>query len=310
MNPQASRRSLLKGAALLIAGPAVILRPETAHAQPPEDPTLGKTLSFDESFSSLDTSVWEAGRKVNSSDWGFYGRSAFARIFGEGGFNPYSIVDDPNTEDGKALQIAAKYIGRPMNIPGYYGNELPEFQWVSGNLQTAKRDGRINKGWRRGYFEARMLFPRHPLTWPGFWMLNGESILASKTSIELDIVEHKGWEPYLYGSYLHEWGEPGVHHEGTGVPTEFDMTKGYHRYGMLIEGDRCTPYFERKAVIQLGTDKPCSWTIARATQMELRGDVFFPLITLALRTDVPFPNPLLPEDRLTHMRVDYFRAYT
>jgi beta-glucanase (GH16 family) len=304
-----SRRLFLQGAATLMAAPAILVRSARAQAENMRDPTEGRALAFDDGFSSLDTSVWEAGRKVNSSDVGFYGRSAFARIFGEGGFNPYSIVDDARCEDGKALQIGAKYFGRPMNVPNYYGNELREFQWISGNLQTAKRDGRINKGWRRGYFEARMLFPKHPLTWPAFWLLNGASILASQTSIEVDIVEHKGWEPTLYGSHMHEWGEPGQHHEGTGVPTPVDMTSGYFRYGVLIEGEQCTPYFERKAIMQLGTDRPATWTIRRSSQMDARGDVFFPLLTLALRTDVPFPEPLRPEDMLTAMRVDYFRVY-
>ena len=43
-------------------------------------------------------------------------------------------------------------------------------------------------------------------------MLNGRSVLSSKTSIEIDVVEHKGWEPKLYGALLHEWGQPGEHH--------------------------------------------------------------------------------------------------
>lgn len=311
MKSWTSRRDLLKGAAVLFGAPAVMIGSSAnAAAEALDDPTVGRALTFDDSFSALDTSIWEAGRKISSSDAGYYGRSAFARIFGEGGFNPYSIVEDSRAGDGKALQIAAKYFGRPMNVPNYYGNELPEFQWISGNLQAAKRDGRINKGWRRGYFEARMLFPKHPLSWPAFWMLNGASILASQTSIELDIVEHKGWEPYLYGANLHEWGEPGARGESTGVPTAFDMTQDYYRYGMLVDGDSCTPYFERKAVRQIGTDKPISWKIERSAQMDLRGDVFFPLITLAIRTDVPFPTPLKPEDHMTHMRVDYVRAYT
>ena len=37
--------------------------------------------------------------------------------------------------------------------------------------------------------------------------------------------------------------------------------------------------------------------------------MFFPLLTLALRADVPFPNPLREEHKYARMLVDYFRVY-
>lgn len=304
-----SRRSLLKGSAALIAAPAVWLAQRPALAELPADPTSGRSLVFDEPFAALDTSLWHAGPKATTFDTGFYGRSAFSRIAGEEGFNPYAVINDPMASDGKALQISAKYIGRPMSVPNYYGNGSSEFQWISGNIQTAKPDGTINKGWRQGYFEARMWFPEHPLTFPAFWLMNGRSILFPQTSIELDVVEHKGWELDLYGAYLHEWGQPGEHHEGVGVPTGIDVTKGYHRYGMLVEGARCALYFDRKPVRQSGTGAPVVWTIGRSAQMDEQGDVFWPLLTLALRSDVPFPNPLRQEHRLAHLRIDYLHVY-
>ncbi|KGE01605.1 family 16 glycosylhydrolase [Rhizobium sp. YS-1r] len=304
-----SRRGLLKGCAGAF-GLTFSSHRSSATALFGDDPTLGREVVFEDRFHTLDWSVWDAGPKATTSDTGFYGRSAFAKKDGEEGFNPYAIVDDPMAEDGKALQISARYIGKPMNVRKYYGNTLPEFQWISGNIQTARKDGTILKGWRKGYFEARMLFPRHPVTWPAFWMLNGRSILQPKTSIELDIVEHKGWEPTLYGTYLHEWGQPGQNSESTGVETPVDMTKGYHRYGMLVDDNRCIPYFERRPVVDRRTGRPADWPITRSRQLDNDGDVFWPLLTLALRTDVPFPRPLRSEDRSTHMRVDYFKVFS
>lgn len=280
-----------------------------AKAASAEDPTLGRAIVFEDEFTAIDWSVWNAGPKPTKSDPGFYGRSAFATDGGREGFDPYLIVDDPRASAGKALQISAKYIGRPMSVPHYYGNALPEFQWISGNIQTARRDGTITRGWRRGYFEARMIFPKHPLSWPAFWMMNGRSVLFPKTSIEIDVVEHKGWEPRLYGAYLHEWGKPGEHHEGTGVPTPQDMTESYCRYGVLVTEQQCRLYFERQPVIDTGTGAPVDWTITRAAELDANADVFWPLLTLALRSDVAYPQPLLDEHRLTHMRVDYFRVY-
>ncbi|WP_210421779.1 glycoside hydrolase family 16 protein [Phreatobacter aquaticus] len=284
------------------------VRPASAFT-PPNDPTAGRSLIFDEPFHRLDPAIWNAGRKATTFDAGHYGRAAFARITGEEGFNPYAIVDDAKADDGKALQISVRHIGRPMNVYAYYGNGLPEYQWVSGNIQTARSDGTILKGWRQGYFEARMWMPRHPLTWPGFWMMNGRSILHPQTSVELDIVEHKGKEPTLYGAYLHEWGQPGEHHEGIGVPTGVDVTLGYNLYGMLVDGAHCALYFNRKAVLDPKTSRPVVWTIGRAAELDRNGDVFWPLLTLALRDDEPYPRPLLPEHRLAHLRIDHFRVY-
>lgn len=304
-----SRRTIMVGAATLAIGGGVLSAGRRLLADEAPDPKQGRKLIFEETFAGLDPTIWHAGPKATTFDGGFYGRSAFSRLGGEEGFDPYAIVDDPATGNGKALQISAQYMGKPMNVPNYYGNNLPEYQWVSGNIQTAKSDGTILRGWRQGYFEARAWFPAHPLSFPAFWLMNGRSILHPKTSIEIDIVEHKGWEHDLYGAYLHEWGQPGEHHEGIGVPTGRDITTGYFRYGVLIDKGRCRLYFEDAAVVDPKTGRPVEWTIGRAGEMEADGDVFWPLLTLALRSDVPFPDPLRPEDRTTRMRVDYMRVY-
>lgn len=302
-----SRRGFLGTVAALAGGTGI--GPAPSSAQDAGDPTIGRKLVFDEQFASLDPAIWHAGPKSTTHEAGFYGRSAFSRRGGEEGFDPYAIVADPLASGGHALEISARHLGRPMNVPGYYGNTLPEFQWISGNLQTARRDGTILKGWRNGYFEARMRFPAHPLSFPAFWLMNGRSILFPKTSIEIDIVEHKGWEHRLYGAYLHEWGQPGEHHEGIGVPAEVDLTSGYFRYGGLIEGDRCVLYFERRPIPDPKTGRAIDWRIGRAAELDAQNDLFWPLLTLALRSDVPFPSPLRPEDHVARLRVDYVQVY-
>ncbi|WP_028748177.1 family 16 glycosylhydrolase [Rhizobium mesoamericanum] len=306
MTSPLSRRGFLQASSAWLALQCQSASAATAVA---DDPTAGREIVFEDRFNSIDWSVWDAGPKATTAANGFYGRSAFASKYGDEGFNPYAIVDDGAAEDGKALEISAKYIGRPMNVPNYYGNSLPEFQWISGNLQTARPDGVVLKGWRKGYFEARMLFPRHPLTWPAFWMLNARSILEPKTSIELDVVEHKGWEPTVYGTYLHEWGGQDESGHGAGVETPVDMTVSYCRYGMLVDDQRCVPYFNRVPVRDRTTGALADWPITRSARMDEELDVFWPLLTLALRTDVPFPQPLKEVDMFTRMRVDYFRVY-
>jgi beta-glucanase (GH16 family) len=303
-----SRRNLIKHSACVL-GASLVSSISTEQAEASGDPTTQRKLVFEDNFQHLDWKVWDAGPKATTSDVGFYGRSAFAGRNGEEGFNPYSIVDDELADDGKSLQISAKYIGKQMHVRKYYGNDMPEYQWISGNLQMAKKDGTVFNGWRNGYFEARMIFPEHPLTWPAFWMLNAHSILQPETSIELDIVEHKGWEPTVYGTYLHEWGGPDARHESTGVTTPVDMTKNYYRYGMLVNGDRCVPYFERQPVVDQRTGNAANWRITRSDRLDAEHDVFWPLLTLALRTDVPFPERLKVSDMSTHMRIDYFKVF-
>lgn len=298
------RRTFVK--ATMLAGAGAMLG---NRAQAATDPTAGRRLIFDEQFREIDWTIWNAGRKATTGDSGFYGRSAFARSNGEEGFNPYAIVDDTATANGKALQISAKFIGRKMSVPEYYGNEAPEMQWISGNLQTARSDGTVMKGWRTGYFETRMLFPRHPLTWPAFWMMNGRCILSPKTSIEIDVVEHKGFQPNDYGAYLHEWGEPGQQHAAVAVKTPIDMTAQYCRYGMVVTETECRPYFERQPVIDPQTGRPAAWPIGRAAEVKANNDVYWALLSLALLHDYPYPDPLRPEDMETSMRVDYFQVY-
>lgn len=298
------RRTFVK--ASLLAGAGSMLGKRAGAAS---DPTSGRRLVFDEQFRTIDWTIWEAGRKATTFDPGFYGRSAFARSMGEEGFNPYAIVDDAATANGKALKISAKYIGKEMGVPHYYGNKDPQQQWISGNLQTARSNGTIMRGWRTGYFETRMIFPKHPLTWPAFWLMNGRSILFPKTSIEIDIVEQKGFEPTTYGAYLHEWGEPGERHAEIGVKTPVDMTTQYCRYGMLVTETECRLYFEREPVIDPATGRPTVWTISRAAEITANKDVFWPLVTLALRSDVNYPDPLREEDKEASMRVDYVKVY-
>jgi len=308
MKQAISRRTLVAGASAA-AATAVLTPSGHVFGKAPDDPTAGRSLVFEDNFTALDPAVWYAGPKATTFDTGFYGRSAFARISGEEGFLPYSIVQTPSATDGTALQISARYIGKDMNVPKYYGNKLPEYQWISGNIQTARRNGEILKGWRQGYFEARMWFPAHPLSFPAFWLMNGRSILFPKTSIELDVVEHKGWERNLYGAYMHEWGKPGEHHEGIGVPIDVDVTSAFFRYGVLIDDMRFYLYFEREPVVDPRTQRPVDWKIGRAAEMDQFGDVFWPLLTLALRSDVPMPEPLAQHDHQTSMLVDYFRVY-
>lgn len=306
MRTPLSRRALIGlGAGAL----ALAARPPGAEAAMPDDPVAGRRLIFEDPFTSLDPAIWTAGPKATTNDPGFYGNSAFARRDGEEGIVPYAIIDHPDATDGKALRLSGHYIGRPMSVPGYYGNNDPDFQWISANLQTARRDGSVLRGWRNGYFEARIRFPSHPLSFSAFWLMNGRSILFPKTSVEIDVVEHKGWERSLYGTYLHEWGEPGERHEASGVPTAVDLTAGFHRYGTLIDGARCMMYFERRPLRNPATGRPLDWRIGRADELDRQDDLFWPLLTLGLSNENAKAADASSRRQALDMDVDYVRVY-
>lgn len=306
---QLNRRSLLTslGGAITLADQPQGASPK--REMPPSDPTFGRSLVFEETFDRLEPAIWEAGAKATTIDPGYYGHSAFAPYGGIAGYNPYDIVSEPTATDGRALALGARYIGAPLGVHGYFGNNRPASQWVSGNIQTARKDGAILKGWRRGYFEARMWMPAHPQTWAAFWLMNGRSILHPRTSIEIDVVEHKGWEPRLYGTYLHEWGQPGEHHEGVGVPVEQDLTAGFHKFGVLVTDDACTPYFDGRPVVTKSSVAPLVWRISRSTELDRDADVFWPLLTLAITTDRTGDTLVSEDQRDARLLVDYLRVY-
>jgi hypothetical protein len=109
--PNTSRRNVLKGLTAALAVPGSIEPPGAAQADE-VDPTRGRAVLFEDHFGGLDTVIWNAGPKATTFDSGFYGRAAFARASGEEGFVPYAVVEDPRAEDGKSLQISARYMGR------------------------------------------------------------------------------------------------------------------------------------------------------------------------------------------------------
>ena len=302
------RRSLVAGMTGAAFGLELASADIAQSANLQRDPTIGRKLIFEDNFIRINSDVWDAGPKAGIGPSGFFGRSAFARIGGEEGFQPYSIVNDPLASNGTALRISAKKIGRRMSIPNYYGNNNPEFQWVSGNLQGARSDGTVMLGWREAYFESRIRLPRHPLALSTFWLLNKNCILHPETSIEIDIIEHKGWELEGYGSYLHEWGGRDEHHEGAGVLTTPNLYENYYRFGMLVASGKCVPFFQGRQARNSKTGDPISWDIHRSQNLTNKNDMYWPLLTLALRADMPPPR-LTKEDELTSMHVDYFRVY-
>lgn len=136
------------------------------------------------------------------------------------------------------------------------------FSGYSGGLLSSM-DGH-GKGFAQqyGYFEASMQCPGGPNTWPGFWLLDAPT-LTDKTlayGSEIDITESYGnfgtgpnqtppGDPDEDGVTWHLWGHNGNPTDGKGIfAKEPGMTTGFHTYGVDMEPDFMTWYFDRREV--------------------------------------------------------------
>jgi beta-glucanase (GH16 family) len=127
--------------------------------------------------------------------------------------------------------------------------------WYSGHLQTVNIYG---EGFAQayGYFEARMKFPMSYMAWPAFWLKNRSKWTNPQAmNLELDVIEWYGVnDPQGHHRTIHLGPGPG------GTPTRRwhasferrpqDLTSGFHTYGVSLDPEWITIYFDRKAVVR------------------------------------------------------------
>lgn len=183
------------------------------------------SLTFEDNFDTLDVSPLGPGtRWIAHTPWnGDFGEAAFTDP--RPGF-PFTI------EDG-ILRIEAR-----KDETG---------RWRSGLLASADKsfDGFMQ---RYGYFEVSAKLPPGKGVWPAFW-LAGRS---DKITAEIDIIEYYGQFPGAYMISVHRWD-----HENRSKSTsnqhkvsvgDASMTRAFHTYGVDINEDVMTFYFDRRPV--------------------------------------------------------------
>lgn len=144
---------------------------------------------------------------------------------------------------------------------------------------------------RYGYFEMRAKLPPGPGVWPAFWL--SSSPPGADNNIEIDVLEFYGDPLGSYMSTVHVW-KPGPH-RGTDfqvVTRPNEVSSDFHRYGVLVDPDWITMYFDEVEV----------WKTK--TPPEHKRPLMI-LLNLALGGGWPIdktPNP-------SYMYVDYVRAY-
>lgn len=232
------------------------------------------TRTFDEDFNEpLSISAWGPGTRwiAHTPYGGDFGDARFADP--KPGF-PFTVKDG-------ILQIEAKQI---------------DGRWQSGLICSVDSKGQ-GFSQKYGYFEMRAKLPKGLGTWPAFWLMGVPQLVEPKdhktlTQIEIDVVEQYGVGPNSLHTTLHRWG-PGDFHwaEGdTSIVT--GMTDDFHTYGVLVEEDFITFYFDG---VELRKDK---------TPDDAKVPLYL-MVDLALGGGWPIdktPDPSV-------MQIDYVRAY-
>ena len=231
-------------------------------------------LTFDEDFNEpLSVSAWGPGTR-------WIAHTPYGGDFGDAGFADPKPGFPFTVKDG-ILRIEAKKV---------------DGRWQSGLLCSVDPKGQ-GFSQKYGYFEMRAKLPKGLGTWPAFWLMGVPQLVEPKdhktlTQIEIDVVEQYGVGPNALHTALHRWG-PGDFHwaEGdTSIVT--GMTDDFHTYGVLVEEDFITFYFDGVA---LRKDK---------TPDDAKVPLYL-MLDLALGGGWPIdktPDPSV-------MQVDYVRAY-
>lgn len=210
-----------------------------------------------------------------------------AQDFGDAGFaDPARGVDNVRVVDDRYLRIDVT-----PSPPGY-GNGA----WLGGLLASARQGGSGFSA-QYGYFEARMLVPAAPGTWPAFWMLPNDNLIAPQPVVaEIDAAELYGHDPKGACHSTHEYKngkDGGKARCGQRFGSERDAL-AWHTYGVSITPTDITFYIDGSIV-------------ATAPQVDGGGAPMFFLVNLALGGGWPVElGPI--QDRAT-LYVDYVRVY-
>jgi hypothetical protein len=179
-----------------------------------------------------------------------------------------AIANDPATGDQNVLALSAFPV--PSSIAsdprlalptspgqGYQQhNGAPFLQYLSASIDTSGA-GQFQQ--RYGYWVARMRAPKGQGLWPTFWLLSSD---RDPWGTEWDIAELINQDSFI-NEQLWLWsgstvrsGITGGYTYGSGAPyisQNFDPSRGYHDYGILLLPSGTTWYIDGNKVQQTAT---------------------------------------------------------
>ena len=194
-------------------------------------------MTFNEDFrETLSVSPWGPGTR-------WIAHTPYAGDFGDAGFADPGPNSPFSQQDGILKIEARKMNGR----------------WQSGLLCSVDPKG-TGFSQKYGYFEMRAKFPKGLGTWPAFWLMGVPQLQEPRdkktlTQVEIDVVEQYGVGPQALHTTVHLWG-PGTFHWAEGDTTIVSgMTEDFHDYGVLVEEDFITFYFDQSEIRKVPTPK-------------------------------------------------------
>lgn len=260
----------------------------SAELLPPTAAAIGRTLVYGEEFDRPVSLRYDgrgadyAAAKPNS-----YGAEDFgAAVFPDPalGFDTVGVLDG-------MLQIRTQPSPAGYEDPGGYGRR------DIGGLLASARSGGSGFAAKYGYFEARMLAPAAPGTWPAFWMLPAGNLVRPLDPLaEIDVTEMYGHDPAGACHSTHEFrgdDDGGVAACGERFPSARDALT-WHTYGAAVLPTGITFFIDGQVV-------------ATAPQVAGGDQPMFFMLDLAL--DGGWPVDLTGVQGRTALYVDYVRVY-
>ncbi len=231
------------------------------------DPNVGYTLTFSDDFTGvLDISADGPGTKWiwNKPGGGNFGDVGFGDVF---------------STSGGILTISLHKVSGA---------------WHGGLMASVDQSG---NGFSQtyGYFEMRAQLPAGlGSNWPAFWLASQVHVVTPATpDVEIDVMEQFGdFNPNRDNYTYHWWTSPPVQYQfGQNVGP---MSDGFHTYGVDVESDYITFYFDRRALGSMVTPPEANTPL-------------FVLVDLAI-SNTGSPNPATTDPSL--MLVDYIHVYS
>jgi hypothetical protein len=265
--------------------------PPRAASRPSAAPG-GRTLVYAEEFNrpiSLSSEGRNPGADYAAAKPEFWGPAHFGEaIFADPdlGFGNLGVVD------GRYLRLAVFPNPRGFSDPYPWGRRHV------GGIIAAARPGGSGFATQYGHFEARILAPAAPGTWPAVWLMPSDNLIEPKSTVaEIDAVELYGHDPRATCHSTHSFVN-GRSAEGIALCdrrfTTDQQAMRWHVYAVTVEPTEIVYRIDGKVV-------------ARAPQVSGGDKPMFLLIDLALGGG--WPIELDPVQNRAAMYVDWFRVY-
>lgn len=249
----------------------------------------GKQLVYDDEF-NVATSVSADGRGAQyaAAKPEYWGVSQFGdAIFPD----PARGFDNLGVVDNRYLRLAVQ-----PNPSGYVDPNGWGRRFIGGMLASA-RPGGSGFSARYGYFEARIASPSTPGTWPAFWLLPADNLVAPQPVVaEIDALEQYGQFPsgtcHTTHSY-HDGRDDGVADCGDRYSSRPDALR-WHVYGVSVEPTKIVFSIDGRVV---------------STAAQVRGGDKAMFFLLDLDLGGGWPVDLDRVQNRAAMYVDYVRVY-